>query len=152
MKILVAIDFSEITDSILYQASKLAQAMSAQTILVHVAEPNPDHITYDMDPASGYAINPAEVRDSIAKRFQNEHKTLQEHAESLRQQGLDCKALMIQGNTVEVLLTEAQKLQADFIIAGSHGKGPISQILLGGASEELVRKSKIPVYLVPAGD
>ena len=149
MKILVALDFSDITKNILDHASKLALSMQADTILMHVAEPNPDQIAYDYDPAATYAIEPTEIRKNIAQRFHQEHQSLQQYAEQLRQQGIDCKALMIQGPTIEVLLNEADKLGADFIVIGSHGKGMISQILLGSTSTELVKKSTLPVYLVP---
>ena len=63
---------------------------------------------------------------------------------------VNCKALMIQGEVVSTVLEEADKLAADFIIAGSHGKGMISQMLLGSTSRELVVQSLVPVLLVPA--
>ena len=150
MKILVAIDFSDISEKILQQAEKLARAMSAEIILIHVAEPNPDHIAYDFDPAAMYAIDPSEIRQQIAERFHHEHQQIQQMAEKLRAEGLSCKALMVQGPTVEMLLGAVKNMNIDFIMAGSHGKGWLSQILLGSSSEALVRKSPVPVYLVPA--
>lgn len=150
MKILVAVDFSDITQALLENTAKLGGAMQAEIILIHVAEPHPDQIAFDYDPAATYAIEPTEIRNNIAQRFHHEHQTLQKHAKSLRERGLNCKALMIQGPTIEVLLNEAEKLQVDFVMAGSHGKGVISQILLGSTSTELVKKSTLPVYIVPA--
>lgn len=150
MKILVAIDFSDISEKLLQQAEKLVRAMSADIILIHVAEPNPDHIAYDFDPAAMYAIDPGEIRRQIAERFHHEHQQIQQMAEKLRGEGLSCKALMVQGPTVDMLLGAVQHMNIDFIIAGSHGKGLLSQILLGSSSEALVRKSPVPVYLVPA--
>lgn len=150
MNILVAIDFSDITEQVLLQTHKLANAMSAKVYLLNVAEPNPDHIAYDYDPAAMYAIDPSEIRDSIAKRFHEEHRKLQGYAEHMRNDGLECKALMVQGPTVEMLLKEAEQLEVDFMVAGTHGKGIISQVLLGSTSEELIKNSPLPVYLVPA--
>ena len=149
MNILVAIDFSDITEQVLLQANKMAGALSAPVYLVHVAEPNPDHIAYDYDPAAMYAIDPSEIRDSIAKRFHEEHKILQAYAEDLRNHGLECKALMVQGPTVDMLLKEAEELEVDFIICGTHGKGLVSQVLLGSTSEVLIKHSPLPVLLVP---
>ena len=126
--------------------------MKAEVFLIHVAEPNPDHITYDYDPAAMYAIDPSEIRNQIAQRFHHEHKTLQEYAEHFRQQDLEARGLMIQGPTVEMLLSEVDKLSADFIVVGSHGKGMLSQLLLGSTSEALIRKSPIPIYLIPADE
>lgn len=150
MKILVAVDFSDITNTVLEKSRTLAQAMSAEVVLMHVAEPHPDHIAYDYDPAAITAVDPAEIRESIAKRFHKEHQTLQEYAQNFREQGMNCKALMVQGPTVEMLLKEVEKLDSDFIVVGSNAKGMISQILLGSTSEDLIKKSKVPVYLVPS--
>ena len=149
MKILVTIDFSDITEKVLRESQSLAQAMSAEVCLLHVAEPNPDHITYDYDPAAMYAIDPSEIRDQIAQRFHKEHKLLQQYADEFRNSGLNCKALMVQGETVQMILNGIEKLGSDFVVAGSHGKGMISQILLGSSSEELVKKTSVPVYLIP---
>jgi nucleotide-binding universal stress UspA family protein len=150
MKILAAIDFSDITADLLEQSTTLAKNLSAELYLIHVAEPNPDHIAYDYDPATVYTVDASEVRISIAERFRQEHKTLQEYAEGMREQGISCTALMIQGITVELLLKEAERLAVDFIIAGTHGKGLLSQLLLGSTSEQLIKQSRIPLYLVPA--
>jgi len=150
MNILVAIDFSDITEKVLEQTRVLVKKMPTEVVLIHVAEPNPDHITYDYDPAAMYAIDPSEIRNSIAQRFHQEHKALQGYAEDFRDEGLHCKALMVQGPTVEMLLKGVDKLKIDFIVAGSHGKGVLSQLLLGSTSEELIRKTSVPVYLVPA--
>jgi len=150
MKIIVALDFSDITKKVLAHAQQLAVALPADVVLLHVAEPHPDQIAYDFDPASISAIDPAEIREHIAQRFHQEHQTLQKYADELRDQGLNCTALMIQGETVDMILAETEKLSADFIVAGSHGKGMISQLLLGSTSEDLLKKSPVPIYLVPA--
>ncbi len=55
---------------------------------------------------------------------------------------------MIQGPNVKMLLNEVDKLGVDFMIVGSHGKGVISQILLGSTSKDLIKKSPVPIYLV----
>lgn len=149
MKLLVAIDFSDITAKVLHQAEALASELDAELFLIHVAEPNPDHVAYDFDPASVYAIDPKEIRDGIAERFHQEHQNLQQYADALREKNIPCTALMVQGATVDMLLQEASKLETDFIVAGTHGKGLLSQILLGSTSEELLRKSPLPLHLIP---
>ena len=150
MKIVAAIDFSDITPRLLEQTTTLSKALDAELYLIHVAEPNPDHIAYDYDPATVYTVDSTEVRSSIAERFHQEHKALQEYAQNMRYQDINCTALMIQGVTVDLLLKEAARLEANFIIAGTHGKGLISQLLLGSISEQLIKQATIPIHLVPA--
>lgn len=150
MQILVAIDFSDITKKVIEHARIMASALSSRVTLIHVAEPNPDQSLYDLDPSSIPIVDPAQIRDQIAQRFHQEHQQLQQYAETMRDQGIECKALMIQGPVVELLLQQAQKMEADFFIIGSHGKGILSQVLLGSCSEDLLKQTELPVFLVPA--
>ena len=70
--------------------------------------------------------------------------------DKLRAEGIECTALMIQGPNVKMLLNEADKLSVDFIVAGSHGKGVLSQTFLGSTSQDLIKESPVPIYLVSA--
>ncbi len=155
MKILVAIDFSDITAKLLEQCKTLAKAMTAEVYLIHVAEADSEYMVYnygyDYDSALMISsIDPSEIRNQLAQHFHKEHKILQQYADELRKDGIECNALMVQGPSVKMLLNEVDRLAVDFIIAGSHGKGIISQILLGSTSKELIKKSSVPIYLVSA--
>jgi nucleotide-binding universal stress UspA family protein len=55
----------------------------------------------------------------------------------------------VQGATVETILKEALKLDVDMIVAGSHGRGAMYQLLVGSVSEGVLHKSKCPVIVVP---
>lgn len=144
MKILVCIDLSESAEKIMKKAVQIATGLSAKIWLVHVAEPEPDFVGFDVGPQS--------VRDSLSKLFHEEHRQLQEIATQLRNQGLDTTALLLQGATVETILKEASKLEADMIIVGSHGHGAMYQLLVGSVSEGVLQNSKCPVLVVPTHD
>jgi nucleotide-binding universal stress UspA family protein len=62
---------------------------------------------------------------------------------------LDATALLVQGPTVETILEEATRLNADLIILGSHGRGAAIQLLVGSVSGGVLQKSKCPVLIVP---
>jgi nucleotide-binding universal stress UspA family protein len=141
MNILVAIDLSKSSEIIIGKMKELTKALSAKIWLLHVAEPNPDFV--------GYEVDTDVMRDVIAKRFQKEHSQLQEYSQELRSAGLDCTALLVQGPTTETILNEAAKLSAGMVILGSQGKGVLGQILLGSTSEGVLHKSPVPVLVVP---
>jgi nucleotide-binding universal stress UspA family protein len=141
MKILVAIDLSECTETILRETQNIAGSLSAEVWLLHVAEPDPDFVGYDAGPQS--------ERDAIAKQFHREHSELQALANKLRQEGLDTTALLVQGTTSETILAEALKLQADMVIVGSHGRGAMHELLVGSVSEGVLRRAESPVLVVP---
>ncbi|MEN8259269.1 MAG: universal stress protein [Pseudomonadota bacterium] len=141
MKILASIDLSESSKIVVEQAKALAKACSAKIWLLHVAAPNPDFVGYEVDTKT--------MRDVVAERFHKEHQMLHRLGEEFRGEGLDCTALLVQGPTVETILSQAEKLSPDMIVLGSHGKGVIKQLLIGSTSEEVLHKSKIPVLVVP---
>ena len=139
--ILVPVDFSEVSAAVIATAESLAEAFSAKVWLIHVAAPDPEFVGFDVGPQS--------VRDQRASNLRDEHRHLQDEAERLRGGGIDATALLIQGPTVEKILAEAERLEADWIVIGSHGHGATYRVLLGSVSENVVRGSKLPITIVP---
>ncbi|MDJ0556062.1 MAG: universal stress protein [Microcoleaceae cyanobacterium MO_207.B10] len=140
--IVVAIDFSEITPAIITQAETLAQAFKSKVWLIHIAEPEPDFV--------GFKTGPQSKREHWAEEFRHEHQQIQDVAEQLRQKGFDAVALLLQGATVETILTEAKKLAADLIIVGSHGRSGIEKLFVGSVSEGILKDAHCPVLVIPA--
>ena len=140
--ILVPVDFSACTPSVIATARSLSQAFEARLWLVHVAPPDPDFV--------GYEAGPQTVRDQVAEHLRDEHRQLQNEAEHMRKSGLDVVALMLQGATVKTILDEAQHLGVDHIVMGSHGRGALLRGLLGSVSEGVLRGARCPVTILPA--
>jgi nucleotide-binding universal stress UspA family protein len=140
--ILVPVDFSDVTGGVIEEARVLCEALGAKLWLVHAAAPDPDFVGYDGGPQS--------VRDSVAQHLREEHRDLQQRAEELRANGIDAVALLIQGPTVETILGEAKRLEADMIVMGSHGHGALYRALLGSISEGVLHKATCPLTIVPA--
>ena len=152
MKILVAIDFSDAFDKIVKQAEVLAGALSATVTLLYVTEPEPGTVfsIYEPDPImGGIEPDPKLIRDAVAERYHQEHKRLQEISQRIRNSGVECTALLVQGHGADEILAAAEKLPADMILLGSHGKGMAAKLLLGSTSEGVLRRSKVPVHIVP---
>lgn len=141
MNILTCVDLSESTDKIVVRAVEIAKAVSGKLWFLHVAEPEPDFI--------GYEVGPQSVRDSLSIKFREQHRMLQEIADRVRKGGVDATALLVQGSTVETILAKAAKLGADMIIVGTHGRGAMYQLLVGSVSEGLLHNSECPILIVP---
>ncbi len=56
---------------------------------------------------------------------------------------------VVEGHPVNEILAFAESNACDLIIMGTHGKGFISHALLGSVAEKVLRKSKIPVMVIP---
>ena len=144
LKILVAVDLSDATNKVIGVAQYLAKATEGEVRLLHVAEAEPDFVGYD--------AGPEVVRDQVAKEFREEHRKVQEHADTLRQAGVSAKGLLIQGPIIETVLGEAKRFEADMLIVGSHGFGALYDLLVGSSSRGILRDSNIPVLVVPIRD
>jgi nucleotide-binding universal stress UspA family protein len=140
--ILAAIDFSPVSDAVVEHATALARAFDGALWLLHVAAPEPDFVGYDSGPQS--------VRHSVAAALHDNHRRLQEQSAALRERGIDCTALLIQGSTPETIVREAERLGVDVVVLGSHGHGAIRRALLGSVSEHVLHHATRPLLIVPA--
>ena len=141
MNLLVAVDFSTVSEKTYKKAAELAKAFSAKLWLLHIAEPGPG--------ATALKAGPVSVREDQAEQYHREHRELREIADTIRADGIDTSALLVQGPTVEMILKEADRLEADMIILGSHGMGAMYRLLVGSVSEGVLRKATCPVLIVP---
>jgi nucleotide-binding universal stress UspA family protein len=141
MKLLVCIDLSESTEIIVKKIEEITKALPAKVWLLHNAVPEPDFVEFKVDPQA--------ARESLAKKFHNEHRQIQEIADRLRKAGMDATALLVRGATVETILKEASDLDVDMIVVGTHGRGAMYQLLMGSVSEGILHKSRYPVLVIP---
>ena len=140
MSLLVALDFSSVADDQLEIVGRLASP-NREVFLLHVAEPDPSFV--------GFEAGPETVRDQVADEFHREHEMIQTLADRLRDAGHKVNALLIQGPTVQTILEQAEKLGAEVIVVGSHGRGKLFDLVVGSVSAEVIRKSPVPVLVVP---
>jgi nucleotide-binding universal stress UspA family protein len=140
-RIVVAIDFSEVTPALLEAATRFARALSSEVYLIHVEAPEPSFV--------GYEVGPQTVRDDVARRIRREHRDLQALADGLGADGVTATALLVQGPAVEKILSEAHRLRADLIVMGTHGHGRLHRVLVGSVGEGVLRRASCPVLFVP---
>lgn len=139
--ILVSIDFDDLSQTLLNHAKDLAQKFDSKIWLMHATAPDPAFI--------GYEVGPQYIRDGRAKELREEHKLLQDMTNGLLSLGLDADGLLIQGATIDTILEESRKLKIDLIICGHHKHGFLFDLIFGSTSEEIIRKSDIPVMVIP---
>jgi nucleotide-binding universal stress UspA family protein len=143
MTILIAIDLSSLSWKIIEMAKKMLNpSKNCHFWLIHIANPEPDDFV-------SFEPGPQEVRDAQASDLHQQHQMLQAYADRLRASDLTCTALQIQGAYADKILEEAEKLKADIIVIGSHGKGMVKQLIFGSTSNILIQHTHIPVLVIP---
>jgi len=139
--ILVTLDFERNEHLLIDKAFQFAKPFDSKIWLMHIAAPEPDFV--------GYNDNPQFMRDSRASELTKEHKLLQEYSNNLKKKGASAEGLLIQGPTIEMIMEKAKKLNIDLIIAGHHERSFLYRAFIGSVSRKIVKKSKIPVLIVP---
>jgi nucleotide-binding universal stress UspA family protein len=142
MPVLACVDLSPISGAVLACGARLARALDTDLVVLHVAPPDPDFV--------GYAAGPQSVRDQVAARLREQHRELEASVRALGDGALSAKPLMIQGSTTESILSQAEKLQAELIVIGSHGHGKLHDLLVGSVADKVLRRAAVPVVVVPA--
>jgi nucleotide-binding universal stress UspA family protein len=139
--IMVTIDFNGSEKPLVAMAEKLASKFNSKVWFLHVAAPDPDFVGYD--------VGPQYIRDFRASELREEHKTLESYAEKFKENDIDAEGLLIQGATLEMILEEADKLDIDMIVIGYEEHNFLYEAMVGSVSSKLIKKSKIPVLVVP---
>ena len=136
--ILVPIDFSECSSRAMDTALELARSLGSRVTLVHVI-PTP------ASTALWYAEGltwPADEIDTAAKR------ELLGIARVARERFSSVETLTVQGDARDEIPATANKIGADLIVMGTHGRRGISQLFLGSVAAHVVRSASVPVLTV----
>ena len=141
--ILITIDFNTNEQKLMDMGSQMAAKFDSKIWLIHIAAPEPDFVPYTTGTG---ANNEREIRAAVLKK---EHKLIQEYAAALNNKGINATGLLVQGQTIKTIMLEVKKLNIDLIITGNNNHGLFYNIFMESTSSEIIRKSKIPVLLVP---
>lgn len=144
-KILVPVDGSPTSKRALQEALALGKVVGARLELVHIYE----DIIYLVD--KGY-INYEELQRTIRSCGE---KILAEAESIVEAAGMQAESRLIQASNervAQLLLTEAERWQAELIVIGTHGHTGISRLLLGSVAEGVIRAAPMPVLLIRGGE
>jgi nucleotide-binding universal stress UspA family protein len=160
-KILVPIDFSDITEKVIHEAVKMAAAFDAELKIIHVAPPVAYEVRNKIETqimpglgemggnVAGY-ISYDLARNQIASKLKLEHTKLlkiKNHAEG---KNIKTAAFLYEGKVVETILHQIEEYKPDLLILGSHGHGYIHKVLLGSVAVAVIKSLKCPVMIIPA--
>ena len=141
MKLLVAVDLSKASSYVIEAAHRVASATNAEVCVLHTIISLPGIAGPDFNPVMEY--------QEMSGRYQDERDELSELVAQLVDADVNATALMVQGDPVKTILTEAERLDAELVVIGSHGHGMMFDALVGSISAGILRKSTIPVLVVP---
>ncbi len=143
MKVLLAIDGSEISKEAVTRLPDLVRLNGSEIILLTVA-PNP--VMPDM---SGFMAPPYVDYNLLAQQVKAEAESnLAEAAAILRTRGLSPKPVYLQGDPAGEILELVRNESVDLVVVGSHGRTGFKKFLLGSVSARIVNEAPCPVLVI----
>jgi len=140
-RILLAVDFTPVTDTVIRQAMELCQVFKARLSLVHVVEFTQMDLSNDL-------VLPQEL-EIDQERMKQAQQRLEELAKNT---GVDKSACFVsQGSTRREILRLAKELNTNLIVIGSHGREGI-QRLLGSTANAVLHGAPCDVLAVRIKD
>ena len=131
-RIVVAVDGSERSESILPDAVTLARKLGASIELLRVATPvvaaGAGEAPIVLPPE-----DPTPYLNGVVKRLEAE--------------GVKARAVALEGRASEAILAYLNESAAPLLCMATHGRSGLTRILLGSVAEEIVRKTPCPVLL-----
>jgi nucleotide-binding universal stress UspA family protein len=142
---LVPVDFSAVTDKVIDAALAFAGAFHGRIVLLHIIHPT-------VVGGGEYALAPEALDDVVSNERRLALQKLDGRCESFRRAALECTVAVQVGAPDRVILEEADKLAADFVIMGSHGHGKLYDLLVGSTASGVIKRAKCGVIVIPPAD
>jgi nucleotide-binding universal stress UspA family protein len=127
-RILVALDGSEASESVLPYLRALVRGISSSVMLLSVPEGSE---------SEGYSTTIKLYLENIARQ--------------LRSDGIETTVHMTGSGPARTILAMADEEHADLIVMASHGRGGIERptIHMGSVTEKVIQKTRCPLFIVP---
>lgn len=141
--IVLATDGSPSAAEATLQAVELARALDAPLVAVAV-----EHVDVPSYGYYGYADLVAEMT-----KIEKEHvdETLAQAQAVATEAGVPCEVVHATGPTAEAICTAARRWNAQMIVIGAHGWGPLGRIWHGSVSTAVTHEAHCPVLVVRGG-
>lgn len=136
--VMVPLDGSELSATILEAATDVAKASGAKVTLVHVVSSSA---------VLGARIFPL-LPDDITPAMEKAREYLEAQAEPLRAKGLTVDVHVEEHEAPgRAIAAVADKLDADLIALATHGYGGLKRALLGSVADKVLRSSPLPLLV-----
>jgi nucleotide-binding universal stress UspA family protein len=142
-RLVCATDFSTAAEAAEREAARLAAALGAEVVLLHVASEAQlwNETVFTPDVRAVYEGQRRWAADALADR-----------ATALAAVGIPARGVVTSGVAWEEIVRTAREEKADMIVMGTHGRTGLDRMLLGSVAERVVRRASCPVLTVRPDD
>lgn len=138
-RILVPVDGSAMSESVIPAAEGLARTVGAEIVLLRVVTPPMVLYPGEVVPSAPPVLDDLEA---AARSY------LVKLAAAVRHDGLRVQLEVVTGEATEAIVEAADRFDAGLIAMSSHGRTGLARALIGSTAEGVVRQSTKPVLVV----
>lgn len=136
--IMIAIDLSPFTDTLMARGMELARKLAVPVTLLHVVE---IPVNIGVPEAGPVFINDTDITVNQVR------EKLEGYKATYPDVGFDI--LVFAGDPKTDTLDAAMEKGADLLVVGTHGRTGLDHMLVGSTAEYIIRHARIPVLVVP---
>lgn len=139
-KVLITLDYDPTAKKVAEEGFAFAKAMGAEVILLHVVI---DLVAYSLTYLNMGPMQLESVEDinNAAQHFLDNSK------HHLGDETI--QTIVKEGGLAETILKTAKEMDVDIIVVGSHSRRWLENILMGSVTEDVLRKTTIPLLIIP---
>jgi nucleotide-binding universal stress UspA family protein len=140
-RILYTTDLSLNASYVFRYACNSAEKHDAKIDILHVVQP---------EGGMGFSSPPAD-KEALIKKLNNriDILTKQELKENPSFVNRVSEILVKTGDPVDVIIQTVKELKPDILLMGTHSKGVVEKALLGSVATKVLKRIRIPVYIIP---
>ena len=145
-RLLVPLDGESVHDESLRYALELAKANKAELYLLTVI---PTYSTLSGHQAAASSMLPITATAFLDIQEETAKEHLQTHLDEFLEAGYNVNAEIARGDPAEVIVTTAARMGADLILLSTHRKAGMNAFWARSVAPNVVKKTHIPLLLVP---
>ena len=143
MKVLLAIDGSEFSESASRMLAAQLSAPKIEVLVMQAVEP----LVFSNPPQMAAGYTP-EMGVRLQEQIKQAKDTTERAAQVLRAAGFKASVRVVENEIRTAILDVAAEWHADLIVLGSHGKKGFRKFLLGSVAEYVARHASCSVLIV----
>jgi nucleotide-binding universal stress UspA family protein len=141
-RVLIPLDGSKVAEVVLPYARELAGRLDLDLYFLHVYEQS------SADILNMYRV----YIEEVAEKVKNESAEVQNKTKASKgSKTIETFADVITGHTANEIMNYVDKKDIDLILLSTHGRSGVKQWVMGNNADKILRKSRVPVWLVRAG-
>ena len=149
-KVLIALDYGPTAQKVAEAGFEFAKSLNAQITLIHVIADPMYYTSTAYSPIMGFdgymnigTLQP-DIMDAIQKSSTDFLRKTKSHLGDS-----SIEILVAEGDAASAIIEAAAGMMADIIAIGSHSQKWLEAFVLGSVTEQVLRHTIIPLYIIP---